>query len=443
MECFKAYDIRGPVPDQLNADMAQAVGRALAVHLGAQRLAMGRDVRMSSPALADAFARGACAAGADVLDLGVAGTEELYCAVGQHGLCGGVMITASHNPKDHNGLKLIGPQARPVDLDAVRALVERGQWDAPPAAGERRPLDNRRGYVEHILRLADCGGCASMRIVCDAGNGVAGPALDALARHLPFDIVRMRWDMDGDFPGGVPNHLLPEQRVAVSRAVVEQGAALGVAWDSDFDRCFLFDERGGYVDSYYLVGLLAAGHLRRHPGAAIVYEPRLCWNTLDIVERMGGRAVCSRSGHSFMKAAMRRAGALYGGEASGHHYFREFFYCDSGMLPWLMVAALMQAGGEPLSQMVAAARRKYPASDEINLQVADPAAVLERLRRQYTPQATAISEEDGLSITMPDWRFNIRTSNTEPLMRLNLETRANPPALQQHTAALLTIINPA
>jgi len=438
LSCFKTYDVRGRLGVDLDAAIAHRIGRAVAEALGARRVVLGRDCRASSEELAGAVAEALVAAGAEVLDLGLAGTEEMYFATGHLEADAGICVTASHNPMDYNGLKLVGRGARPLDpateLAAVRAAAEAGDFGPDRPGGRCRDIagEARAAYVERVLSFVDVAALAPLTLVVNAGNGAAGPTFDAIAgalaaRGAPLRFHRIHHDPDGSFPNGIPNPLLPENRPVTAQAVRAHGADFGIAWDGDFDRCFFFDHAGGFVDGEYVVGLLAEAFLVRHPGASIIHDPRVIWNTRDVVAVAGGRAVQARTGHAFIKQAMRESDAIYGGEMSAHHYFRDFFHCDSGMIPWLLIAELVSQRG-PLADLVAARRAAFPSSGEINFEVADPAAVIARLRHEHAPEACGIDETDGVSLDMGDWRFNLRASNTEPVLRLNVETRGRDPA---------------
>jgi phosphomannomutase len=439
--CFKAYDLRGRVPDELDEDIAWRVGRAFAAWRGARRVAIGRDVRASSDALAAALARGLNEGGADVADLGLCGTEEIYFAADHAGLDGGIMITASHNPPDYNGMKIVRDGARPVSADSglvdLRRLAEAGDLPRPDRVGTRKPLDTTADYIGHLLGYVDRSALRPLRIVANAGNGMAGRVVERLETQLPFEFVKVQFEPDGSFPNGVPNPLLPEARGSTIDAVRACGADLGIAWDGDFDRCFLFDENGAFIEGYYIVGLLAAAFLAKSPGQKIVHDPRLTWNTIDVVRGLGGVPVQTKAGHAFIKERMRVEDAVYGGEMSAHHYFRNFAYCDSGMIPWLLVAEIMSRSGKPLSALVGERIAKFPASGEINRRVADAGATIGAVRARYAGEAIAVDLTDGLSMEFACWRFNLRPSNTEPLIRLNVETRGDPELLEKKTAELL------
>ena len=443
IESFKAYDIRGQIPNQLNPDICYRIGNATAEFLDAKRVVVGRDMRLSSAEFADAVTRGLTDAGVEVLDIGLCGTEMVYFAVMHLAADGGIMVTASHNPADYNGLKLVREAAKPISadtgLEAIRALAEADERRAGEG-GERTDVDVFDAYVGHMLEYVDRGRLKPLKLVVNAGNGCAGIAIDGLEPHLPFRFVKVHHEPDGTFPNGIPNPLLPGNRQSTIDAVLEHGADFGIAWDGDFDRCFLFDEKGGFIEGYYIVGLLAESLLGANPGAKIVHDPRLTWNTLDIVASAGGKAVQSKSGHSFIKETMRAVNGLYGGEMSAHHYFRDFSYADSGMIPWLLVAELVSATGKTLSELVGERQALFPASGEINRKVGDADATLARLHGEYAPGANHVDDTDGYSFEFDDWRFNVRKSNTEPVVRLNVESRGDEALMQAKTAEVLELL---
>jgi phosphomannomutase len=445
LACFKAYDIRGRVPGELNEDLAYRLGIAYAERFSPRRVALGRDVRHSSPGLLNALAHGLSARGVEALDIGLCGTEEVYFAAFQPGIDGGIMVTASHNPMDYNGMKLVRGGAVPISGDSglreLEAATAASTAKAPAGQAPRTPLDLRPRYIQHLLGYVDPARLRPLKVVVNAGNGSAGLVIDALEPHLPFRFVKVHHEPDGSFPNGIPNPLLPENRAATSEAVIAHGADFGVAWDGDFDRCFLFDETGAFIEGYYIVGLLAEAMLKREPGANIIHDPRLTWNTIDTVSQAGGVPVQSKTGHAFIKERMRAENAIYGGEMSAHHYFRDFAYCDNGNIPWLLVAALLSEQGVTLSQLVAERQRKFPASGEINRKVADIGAILARIEGRYAPAASRIEKVDGISIEYPEWRFNLRGSNTEPVLRLNVESRGDEPLMRQRTQELLDLID--
>lgn len=451
LTCFKAYDIRGRLGENLDAAIAYRIGRGFARALGARRVVLGRDIRASSEELAAAVARALIDEGTEVLDLGLCGTEEMYHAVTHFGADGGIEVTASHNPMDDNGMKMVRAGSAPLDaatgLAAIQALAEADDFGPARPGGSLHDVAKaaRAAYVATVLGFVDVAALRPLKIVVNAGNGAAGPTFDAIAaaladRGAPLDFVRMHHEPDGSFPNGIPNPLLPKNQPVTADAVRAAGADLGIAWDGDFDRCFFFDAQGGFIDGEYIVGLLAAAFLAREPGAKIVHDPRVIWNTRDVVARAGGTAIQSRTGHAFLKAALREHGAVYGGEMSAHHYFRDFLCCDSGMIPWLLVIDLMGRAGLPLAALVAERRAAFPSSGEINFVVTDPAAARARVDAAFGPQAIGRDETDGLSLDMGDWRLNLRSSNTEPLLRLNVESRGDRALLDRKVAALRTLI---
>jgi phosphomannomutase/phosphomannomutase/phosphoglucomutase len=445
LTCFKAYDIRGRLPDELNEDIAYRIGRGYAEYLRPSRVVVGRDVRPSSAALCDALANGLRDGGTDVFDIGLCGTEEIYFATFAEGMDGGIMVTASHNPMDYNGMKLVRQGARPISgdsgLHAIRDLAMGNQFVPSARCGTRFAMDSRPRYIEHLLGYIDRQQLRPLKIVVNAGNGCAGPVLDRLEGHLPFEFIKVHHEPDGTFPNGIPNPLLPENRATTAEAVVAHGADLGIAWDGDFDRCFLFDEQGIFIEGYYVVGLLAAAFLQHHPGARIIHDPRLTWNTMDLVSELGGTAIMSKTGHAFIKERMRREDAVYGGEMSAHHYFRDFAYCDSGMIPWLLVTELICRSGQPLSSLVGERIVRYPASGEINRRLSDPAATLAGIENHYRAGAKETDYTDGLSMEFDRWRFNLRCSNTEPVVRLNVETRGDQTLMERKTQEILGMMD--
>lgn len=444
IDAFKAYDIRGQIPNQLNPDICYRVGNATAEFLDAKSVVLGRDMRLSSEEFAGAVARGLTEAGVEVHDIGLCGTEMVYFATAHLNASGGIMVTASHNPADYNGLKLVREEARPISADTgladIRRLAEADDRRVAGTQGQTTSADVFEAYVQHMLGYVDTGSLRPLKLVVNAGNGCAGIAIDGLEPHLPFEFVKVHHEPDGTFPNGIPNPMLPENQAATADAVRAHGADMGIAWDGDFDRCFLFDEKGGFIEGYYIVGLLAESILKHHPGAKIIHDPRLTWNTLDIVAEAGGEAVQSKSGHSFIKEKMRAVDGIYGGEMSAHHYFREFSYADSGTIPWLLVAELVSTTGKALSELVGERQARYPASGEINRKVEDAGQTLEKLHRHYAGDALSVDDTDGYSFEFPEWRFNIRMSNTEPVVRLNVESRGDTALMKRQTAEVLAVL---
>ncbi len=449
--CFTAYDIRGRVPDELNETIGARIGCSFAEQFDAKKLVIGHDMRLSSPPLVQSMIRELTTQGVDVEDIGLCGTEEMYYAVfngEDKGIDGGIMVTASHNPADYNGMKLVQKGARPVSgdsgLDDIGArAADDGWWHTlqkhkPVSPGTCRQNFDKSSYIHHLLSQIDTNDLRPLTLVVNGGNGCAGPIIDLLEEHLPFTFIRINHEPDGTFPNGIPNPLLPEKREATAAAVREHGADLGIAWDGDFDRCFLYDENSRFIEGYYIVGLLGVAILQNHPGATILHDPRLIWNTREMVTQAGGNPVMTKTGHAFIKEKMRETDAVYGGEMSAHHYFRDFGYCDTGMLPWLLVCRLMSIQNRPLSAMVDDRMAAYPVSGEINSRVKDPDSVIQTVEQQYKDGEKDYT--DGLSVEFPRYRFNLRKSNTEPVLRLNVETRADPRLLQEKTEELLSII---
>lgn len=440
---FKAYDVRAQVPDELDAELTRRIGQAFATELQARTVVVGQDMRLSSPELADALIDGLNTAGADVLDIGMCGTEEVYYGVFSRGADGGIMVTASHNPKDYNGLKFVREQAKPISADTGLADIERRAYEqdfvtAEQSGMRKATFDLRADYIQFLLGQIKPENLKPLTIAVNPGNGCAGLVVDKLADELPFEFVRTQFEPDGELPNGVPNPMLEDNREATAKAVRDAGADFGVAWDGDFDRCFFFDENGQFIEGYYIVGLIAQMLLAMNPGEAIVHDPRLIWNTLEQVKQAGGTPVESKSGHSFMKHVMREHDALYGGEMSAHHYFRNFSYADNGHLPWLIIAQLISESGKSLSTLVEERIAAFPASGEINRRVGDADAVMSDMEEHYRDQARDISHVDGLSMDFGDWRFNLRKSNTEPVIRLNVETRGDKALLKTKTDELLS-----
>ena len=445
LNAFKAYDIRGRIPDEINESLAYDIARAFCALVNPRRVAVGYDIRQTSPELAAAIRRGLADCGSEALDIGLWGTEAVYFATFAYQLDGGIMVTASHNPSDYNGMKLVRGESRPVSEDTglaeMRARIEAGRLPGKAThPGRQSRLDIRERYIEHLLGYPDRAKLRKLKVVVNPGNGGAGLVIDALEPHLPFEFIKVNHRPDGTFPNGIPNPMLEENRAATADAVRRSGADVGIAWDGDYDRCFFFDEQGRFVEGYYLVGLLAELFLAREPGARIVHDPRLTWNTIDIVREHGGTPVLCRSGHAFIKQKMREVDAAYGGEMSAHHYFRSFSYCDSGMIPWLLVLQVIAERG-PLSALLEQRMRRFPVSGEINRRLTtDAKSILERIERRYAGSALALERTDGLSLEFPEWRFNLRGSNTEPLVRLNVESRASEALMREKTDEVLKLL---
>jgi phosphomannomutase len=419
---FKAYDVRGIYPDELDEAGAEAIGRAYVEQFEPRRMAVGRDMRLSSPSVQEAVMRGAAAAGADVLDLGLVGTEMVYFAVGSLGLEGGIMVTASHNPKQYTGMKLVRRGALPVGgesglLDVRdRALTAGTPTDT---SGQIEQYDIWPAYVERVLSFVDTGAIKPLRVVIDAANGMAGTMLPPVLERLPIETVRCYFEPDGSFPNHEPNPLLPENREFIVAKTLEEGADLGVAFDGDADRCFFVDDTGTFVPGDFVTALFAESVLAKEPGAKIIYDVRASRAVPETVERDGGVALMNRVGHAFIKARMRKEDAAFAGEVSGHYYFRDFSQADSGVVPFLLMLELISKRGQPLSEILAPLRERHFITGELNTPVPDVALKLQELKERYSDGR--ISHLDGISVDFDDWHFNVRPSNTEPLLRLNLE----------------------
>jgi len=454
LSCFKAYDIRGELEVELNEDVAYRVGRAFARTLNLKTVVVGGDARATSASLKMALAKGLQDEGCDVTDIGMVGTEEIYFATSHLAVDGGVEVTASHNPINYNGMKLVREQSKPVSgdtgLNDIKLMAEQQPWLAEEnkgikTVGNYSEVSILDAYVEHLLGYINAENIKPLKLVGNSGNGAAGHVVDLLEKQfqtlgLPIEFIKVHHQPDDTFPNGIPNPLLPENRADTSNMVKQHNADMGIAWDGDFDRCFLFDENGEFIEGYYIVGLLAAAFLKKQPNAKIIYDPRLTWNTQEIVSQAGGQAVMSKTGHAFIKERMRKEDAIYGGEMSAHHYFRDFFYCDSGMIPWLLVAELLCVQGKTLSSMVAERIAKFPSSGEINSKLTDPKAAIDRVLEAYQADAINIDMTDGIGVEYSNWRFNLRSSNTEPVVRLNVESRADIPLMQEKTDDILKLL---
>lgn len=458
LTCFKAYDIRGKLGEELNTDIAYRIGRAFAQHTKAKKVVVGGDVRLTSEELKLALADGLMDGGTNVVDLGLCGTEHIYFATSHLNCDGGIVVTASHNPIDYNGMKLVRENSKPISGDTglfdIKALAKENDFSDVESKGHLSHYDITQSYTAHLLTYVDTANFSilnrPLKLVVNAGNGTAGPALDAIEAafkqlQVPIEFIKVHHQPDGNFPNGIPNPLLIENRAATRDAVIEHKADMGIAWDGDFDRCFLFDEQGEFIEGYYIVGLLAENFLAKTIGAnglkhKVIHDPRLTWNTIDIVEQSGGQAIQSKTGHAFIKERMRSEDAIYGGEMSAHHYFRDFFYCDSGMIPWLLIAELVCLQKQSLSSLVEARIEAYPSSGEINNKLTDPKKAITRVLGRYQTDAKVIDKTDGISMEFDNWRFNLRTSNTEPVVRLNVESRGDKGLMQVKTQEILALL---
>ena len=449
MPCFKLYDIRGKIGEELNADIAYRIGRAYAMHLRPKTIVVGGDVRLTSESFKHYLSEGLMDSGTDVIDLGLTGTEEIYHAAFSMDVDGGIEITASHNPINYNGMKLVGRGAVPISrsngLSEIQKIAERGIFPEKKQRGTYTEHSNLDNYIEHLFTYISLERLKPLRLVVNSGNGAAGHVIDEIEKiftqkSIPVEFIKIHHYADGSFPNGIPNPLLPDCREDTVRAVKEFNADMGIAWDGDFDRCFLFDENGRFVEGYYIVGLLAESFLKKNPGQKIIHDPRLIWNTQNIVLEAGGIPIISKTGHAFIKERMRKEDAVYGGEMSAHHYFRDFAYCDSGMIPWLLVAELLSIDNIKLSDAVGSRIELFPSSGEINLNLTNAVLAVKSLKEHFLDKVVRIEEVDGLSMEFSDWRFNLRASNTEPVVRLNVESRNNNELMQYKTREIMNFL---
>ncbi len=444
IKCFKAYDVRGRIPDEINEDVVYRIGRAYAEVIQPKKVVVGYDIRLSSKQFCDALTSGLTDSGVDVYNIGMCGTEEIYYATFAFGFDGGIVVTASHNPMDFNGMKFVRENAKPISGDTglldIKAIAEKNDFAEVTHKGKVENFDHHEKYIEHLLNYIHVDSLKPLKVVVNAGNGGAGIVIDLLEKYLPFEFIKVHHEPNGNFPNGIPNPILQENRSATANAVIEHGADVGIAWDGDFDRCFLFDEKGNFIEGYYIVGLLAQSLLEKNPNQKIIHDPRLTYNTIDIVNEAGGEAIMSKAGHAFIKERMRKEDAIYGGEMSAHHYFKDFAYCDSGMIPWLLISELLCQSGKKMSELVDARIAKFPSSGEINNKVADATFVIETIKKHFQEVSIGIDYTDGVSMEFQKWRFNIRSSNTEPLLRLNVESKGDKVLMQEKTKEILTLI---
>ncbi|NNH86658.1 phosphomannomutase CpsG [Acinetobacter terrae] len=451
LTCFKAYDIRGKLGTELNDEIAYKVGRAYGQIYQPKSVVVGCDIRLSSESLKQATIKGLNDAGVNVLDLGMTGTEEVYFGAFHLDVQGGIEITASHNPMDYNGMKLVRENSRPISADTglkeIRALAETAEFTEVALKGTTQSYNILPEFIEHLMTYINVSKIRPMKLVMNAGNGAAGHVIDAIeykfkSLNVPIEFIKINNEADGTFPNGIPNPILIENRDSTRNAVIQHQADMGIAWDGDFDRCFLFDEKGQFIEGYYIVGLLAQAFLLKQPGEKIVHDPRLVWNTLDVVKQYQGVAVQSKSGHAFIKDVMREHNAVYGGEMSAHHYFRDFAYCDSGMIPWLLAVVVLSETKQSLSSLVEEMIAKFPCSGEINFKVADTQTTIQKIFDHYAEQKPVIDYTDGVSLDFGVWRLNVRASNTEPLLRLNIESRRdqNPKSIQAYVDEVTQLI---
>lgn len=452
LTCFKAYDIRGELGVELNEDIAYRIGRAYGEYLKPKKMVLGGDIRLTSEALKLALARGLQDSGTDVVDIGVTGTEEIYFATSYLALDGGIEVTASHNPMNYNGMKLVREESKPISGDTglgeIQRLAEENNFSPadPAKRGTYEQASVLEAYIDKLLSYVDLKNFTRpLKLVINSGNGAAGHVIDGIEARFkqagaPVEFIKVHHQPDGTFPNGIPNPLLPECRQDTTDAIIKHNADMGIAFDGDFDRCFLFDDQGNFIEGYYIVGLLAEAFLEKYPQSRIIHDPRLSWNTIDIVNGAGGIPVMSKTGHAFIKERMRLENAVYGGEMSAHHYFRDFYYCDSGMIPWLLVAELLHLKGQSLRHLINDRIVAYPASGEINSFLHQPKESIARVLAVYEDEAINVDHTDGISLEFDEWRFNLRSSNTEPVVRLNVESRANSKLMQEQTRRILSIL---
>jgi len=428
-DIFKAYDVRGTYPDQVNEDAARAIGAAFVAYLGAKRIAVGRDMRLSSPSVAQAFIDGATSQGCDVVDYGMIATDMLYFAVARDGHDGGVMVTASHNPKQYNGMKMVRREAFPLSgeegISDIREMIANGATPPPAAArGTVTTADALAAYVDHVMGFIDPSIVKPFNVVLDAGSGMGGLVAPKLFERLPCRTTRLCFEIDGRFPNHEANPLIDENRVDITERVIAEKADIGIAWDGDADRCFFIDGTGAFISGDFITALLAEAFLMKHPGSTIIYDLRASYAVRDVVAKYGGTSLMNRVGHAFFKRRMRETNGIFGGEVTGHYYFRDNFYADNGFIPAMLILELMSKKGQSLHELLAPLRAKYFISGEINTKLASMAAVPAKLDQISSKYADASQYKlDGLSIEYPDWHFNVRASNTEPLLRLNLEAQ--------------------
>lgn len=450
LSCFKAYDVRGKIGSELTEEIAYRIGRAFAQHLNAKRIVVGGDIRLTSESFKKALTKGILDFGADVIDIGMTGTEEVYFAAFHLDVDGGIEVTASHNPMDYNGMKFVGRGAKPISGDTglkeIQQLAESQKFLSTNSQGNLTKQSILDDYINHLLGYIDLTSLKPLKLVVNAGNGAAGHIVDAIEAkfkelNVPITFIKIHHEPDGTFPNGIPNPLLPQNRKATSDAVIANRAAMGIAWDGDFDRCFLFDEKGEFIEGYYIVGLLAEAFLKKNPGEKIIHDPRLTWNTIDIVKKAGGLPVQSKTGHAFIKERMRAENAIYGGEMSAHHYFRDFAYCDSGMIPWMLVAELLNVSGQSLSELINSRIETFPCSGEINYKVKNTTKSINKVREQFESSALNVDNTDGLSLEFSDWRLNLRVSNTESLLRLNIESKSDRNIVELRVREIEGLIN--
>lgn len=446
-KAFKAYDVRGKIPDELSSEIVRYIGNAFVSFLGLSSgsIVIGYDVRPTSLEFSKAVIQGITDHGLDVIDIGLCGTDMVYFATAALQAVGGIMITASHNPADYNGLKFVREQAIPISgdtgLTTIRDTVMAKKYVTGNSKGNISSKTVTADYIKHILSFIDVSKIPALKVVMNAGNGCAGVVLPDLVKHLPsLEVTKVFWEPDGSFPNGIPNPLLHERREDTRRVLLEQQADLGVAWDGDFDRCFFYDNEGNFIEGYYLVALFGQFFSRRFPGSKILHDPRLVWATIESVKAAGGIPVQTKSGHAFIKERMRQEDAIYAGEMSAHHYFKDNFYADNGMIPMLVLLQILGETGKSLADLVSGWIAKYPVSGEINIHVSDGDKVFQAITDKYVTSDAEVDNTDGISVSYANWRFNLRKSNTEPVIRLNVETRSDAALMESKRDELLSFI---
>ena len=451
LSCFKTYDIRGEIDVNIDESIVYRISRATGQHFAAKSIVVGFDARKTSSTYASAAGKAIQDSGSDVINIGLTGTEEMYWAVSEFNACAGITITASHNPINYNGMKIVKSGSRPLcqetDLKLIKRLSEKEKFTFAKMPGKiiDRAVEARSAYIEQVLSFIDINALKPLKIVVNSGNGAAGPTFDAIAQRLSaanvqLDFIRINHTPDHTFPNGIPNPLLPKNHLATAKVVKEVQADFGIAFDGDFDRCFFFDGHGRFIKGEFIIGLLAEIFLQREAGARIVHDPRVIWNIQNIVDHKDGVAVQSKTGHAFIKHTMRKHRAIYGGEMSAHHYFRDFAYCDSGMIPWLLVAELVSKSGISLADLVEERFTSFPSSGETNFYVENVQEAIDRVLTAYQAKAVSFDNTDGVSLAFTNWRLNLRGSNTEPLLRLNIEGRGDAKLIKAKVTNIARII---
>ncbi len=451
LTCFKAYDIRGELNVDFDEEICRRIGKAFSEVLLTKEVVVGRDARESSYRLQENLMRGLSEQGTKIIDIGLCGTEEVYCAVSEYKACGGLMVTASHNPVNYNGIKMVKADSKPLDpkseLLEIKKSAEQNSFKKKKERGHiiKSEVDARKKYVDIVLKFLDIEKLDAKKVLVNCGNGAAGPTFNAIEgelknRGVNLEFEKVFFEPDSSFPNGIPNPLIKENQELTKKKILESGASLGIAFDGDFDRCFFFDERGQFVNGEYIMGILAEEFLSYKNGGVIVHDPRRIWNVQDVICKFGGKSVVSKTGHAYVKQTMRMVDAIYGGEISAHHYFKDFFYCDSGMIPWLLILQLLTRKKKNLSQVVDERKSIFLSSDEINIVLDRPDDAIKRIKMAYNKKAVNKDNLDGLSYAFENWRFNLRKSNTEQCLRLNVEIKSKSELLKEKVDEVLSFI---